>query len=274
MSPSNIFITGITKYETPNTIHSVSIPKSVTKLAKFLHYILGCRPDEFGLVPDPQGFVPEKDLLKALAEESGWKHVRHAHLHEIALTVPSAPIEFREKNIRAKMRDHLPRPVHPENPPKILYTCIRKRAHPVVMQKGLVPTRNDYVILSDEPRMAERIGKRLDPSPVLINVNVSQSMAMGVEYQRFGDNLFLASPIPPECISGPPLPKETAETKKPAAAPKVPKHAGSFFPDADRLAVSGRSNKIRKKGKDKSIQWKKHRKQIRRQKERGWKESS
>ena len=32
------------------------------KQAKFLAYILGVHPDEFGLVPDKEGFVKIKDL--------------------------------------------------------------------------------------------------------------------------------------------------------------------------------------------------------------------
>jgi putative RNA 2'-phosphotransferase len=36
-----------------------------------LSYVLGRRPDEFGLVPDADGFVRLKDLLKALHEALG-----------------------------------------------------------------------------------------------------------------------------------------------------------------------------------------------------------
>ncbi len=44
----------------------MSRQRSPQQLAKFISYILARRPDEFGLVPDPNGFVKIKDLLKAI----------------------------------------------------------------------------------------------------------------------------------------------------------------------------------------------------------------
>ena len=43
--------------------------KSVKQLEKWLKYILERRPDEFGLVPNPEGYVKIKDLLKAIGED-------------------------------------------------------------------------------------------------------------------------------------------------------------------------------------------------------------
>ena len=38
-------------------------------LSRMLAYVLGHRPDEFGLLPDESGYVRLKDLLTALKEE-------------------------------------------------------------------------------------------------------------------------------------------------------------------------------------------------------------
>ena len=65
------------------------------QLAKFLAYVLGRHPDEFGLVPDPQGFVPIKEVLKVCAEEKDWRHVRARGLIEaLGPVLPDAPIEM------------------------------------------------------------------------------------------------------------------------------------------------------------------------------------
>ena len=40
--------------------------RSPQKLAKFIAYILGHKPDEFGLVLEKDGFVKIKEFLKAL----------------------------------------------------------------------------------------------------------------------------------------------------------------------------------------------------------------
>jgi hypothetical protein len=57
----------------------------VTDLSRFLIYILAHRPDEFGLVPDPIGFVSMKELLRAIHEEPGWGYVREGHLREVLI---------------------------------------------------------------------------------------------------------------------------------------------------------------------------------------------
>jgi len=48
-----------------------------------LVYMLGHRPDEFGLVPDSEGFIPYKELLQAIHEEEGWRYVRRSHINEV-----------------------------------------------------------------------------------------------------------------------------------------------------------------------------------------------
>ena len=62
------------------------------KQARFLKYILGLRPDEFGLVPDRDGYVKIKDLLKAVHEEAGWRSFRQANINEMMLSLAPAQI--------------------------------------------------------------------------------------------------------------------------------------------------------------------------------------
>ena len=57
----------------------------VENLSRFLIYILGLRPYEFGLVPDMDGFVMHKELLQALHEEEGWRYVRESHINEVLM---------------------------------------------------------------------------------------------------------------------------------------------------------------------------------------------
>lgn len=71
-------------------------PKSLKQLSKFLGYILGYSPCEFGLIPDSDGFVKIKELLKAVCEEDGWRHVRWNHIREIMITETHPPIEVQE----------------------------------------------------------------------------------------------------------------------------------------------------------------------------------
>ena len=77
--------------------------QSTRRLEKFIVYVLGRRPDEFGLVPEAEGWVKLKDLLKAINEENGWRHVRRSHIDEIVLTQPAPEIEINDNRVRARL---------------------------------------------------------------------------------------------------------------------------------------------------------------------------
>lgn len=224
--------------------------KTPRSLAKYLAYILERRPDEFGLVLDKQGYVKIKHLLKALNEEKGWKHVRRFHINEIIYSIPDPPFEISDNRIRAKRREHLPRPSASPQLPKILYTCVRKRAYPFVAQKGIFPSGYQQVVLSADPDMAERMGKRSDSQPVMLSVHVQASVEQGVLFQQIGELLFVAPSIPTGCFSGPPLPKEKIRTQKQAQPSEAasPKVSGSFAVNLDRVAgLTGNLAKTPKK---------------------------
>jgi len=239
--------------------------KTPKQLSKFISYVLGRRPDEFGLVPDPDGYVKIKELLKALWEEHGWKYVRRSHLAEILLTLSDPPIEIQGGFIRSKDRNHLPKPIQPQTLPKLLYTCIRKKAYPVVVEKGIPPMGHAHVVLSSRRHMAERIGKRYDPDPVLLTIRVEKSVSRNVLFYQAGESIYLAATIPPGCFTGPPLPKQKLEPKK----QDIPKDqedrrlAGTFQVDLEGIQ---KRNKTR--GRKKEVPWKNERMHMKKEKQR------
>ena len=244
--------------------------KSPKQLAKFISYMLGRRPDEFGLVPDTDGFVKIKELLKAICVEEGLRYVRRFHIDEILFTLPDPPIEISDKLVRAKSREHLPERIPASNLPKLLYTCIRRKAHLFVMDKGIFPIGRGHVILSSEKELAEKMGKRIDHTPVLLTVQTQKSSNNGVVFFQAGDLLFIANAIPVGCFTGPPLPKEKPEPKKEDTLKKEkPKSLpGTFLMDlTDKKDHNKRSKHERKR---KEIAWKKERKRIKRKKENMW----
>jgi len=242
--------------------------KLIKKLSKFLGYVLGRNPDEFGLVPDKDGYVKIKELIKALTEEDGWKFFRKAHINEIMITLPDSSVETKDSMIRAVDREKLPERTPAENLSKLLYTCVRRKAQQVVMEHGISPMGRDHVILSRDKNLAERMGRRIDASPVTLTVNVEDSIQKGTMIIQFGEYLSLAKSIPPGCFTSPPLPKEMPEHKKKGVEKEADsrKNPGSFYPD---LHDENPYQKISKgKGKSKEIEWKKDRRQQRKQKKK------
>jgi len=205
--------------------------RSPKNLAKLLAYILGRRPDEFGLVPDRSGYIKIKDLLKAIHEEEGWRYVRRSHLDEIRISFADPPFEISDNLIRAGCREHLPEIASRLDLPKLLYTCVRTKAYPHVKEKGIFARSHPQVILSSDPKLAHRIGRRIDPVPVLLTVQVQASQKQGIVFYQAGKSLFLADAIPADCFTGPPLPKEKPETQKKEnlPSPAQQKLAGSFM---------------------------------------------
>jgi putative RNA 2'-phosphotransferase len=225
---------------------------SPKQLAKFFNYVLGRRPDEFGLMTDKQGFVKIKELIKATNEEEGLGYVRLSHINEIMVTVQNHGLEVADNLIRALNREKLPRQSFALNPPKLLYTCVRKKAYPHVLDKGVRPTGFSKVILSSNPDLARRMGRRNDHAAVLLTVQVYPSEERGVVFFQAGESLFLAEHIPPGCFSGPPLPKEPPEPHRSDKSKKEPTEiaAGSFLLDLnkkDRPLTPGSRQKKRDK---------------------------
>jgi putative RNA 2'-phosphotransferase len=236
--------------------------KHIQKFAKFITYALGRRPDEFGLVPDEQGYVRIKELIKSLNEEEGWRHIRQAHLNELAVTVAPCPIEIQGNRVRARSRSQLPKISVVVELPKLLYTAIRRRAYPSAVEKGIQAGEKEYLVLCANTKMAQRMGKRRDTHPVILTVQVSTALDAGTRFYRYGENLYLADAIFPNTFTGPTLPKEkpAAANAQKKAPPPPPQTPGSYFPDL----CPPQEPKRRRKEAD----WKKDRRRARKHKSR------
>jgi len=236
--------------------------KSLKQLSKFLSYILGHKPTEFGLVPDRDGFVKIKEFLKAVREEDGLKYIRRSDIDEILITIFNPPIEIKDNYIRAKHRDNLPRHDPAQTLPKLLYTCVRRKAYPFVLDKGILSMGFSHVILSSNSEMAERIGKRKDRMPVLLTVQTRKSLEKGTLFYEVGDTLFLAESIRTGCFTGPPLPKkeEAAIIEETLPEKREQKFPGSFIMELKDKKASQR------KKRTKETAWNKDPKKLKKQK--------
>ena len=234
--------------------------KSPKQLAKIITYVLGRKPGEFGLVPDPCGYIKIKEFLKAMGEEEGFKYVRRSHIDEILISLPDPPIEIKDNYIRAAFRDNLPTQNPIQSPPKLLYTGVRRKAYPVVLANGIFPMDFKKVILSSEPNMAQRIAKRKDRLPIMLTVKTRSAIAKGIIFYEAGDTLFLAESIPTGCFTGPPPPKEKSSIMKQETPTeeRLPKLRGSFI--LDPLDIDASKKDRQQKKKKKGIAWRKEQK--------------
>ena len=207
------------------------------QLGKIIEYILLHRPDEFGLFLNDDGALPTKELLWALHEETGWKHVRPGHLKELSYSGFQLAFTVEESLIRPK---YPPRQAEPTRvPPPLLFLGAKRKAHPVILKHGLKPGGRPYVPLATTEEMALRIGKRRDPKPILLTVHATRAQDSGHKFFNCGELLYLVKTLPPTFISGPPLrevpqPRKVSRPPTVAQAPEIPQMAGSFPLDPAR----------------------------------------
>ena len=181
----------------------------VDNLSRLISYILGHKPDEFGLVPDREGFVTYKELLWAINEEPGWGYVKMGHINEVLLGKERTLFQPEEKRIRAlDRRWHLDLQ-HPSlSLPKLLFIAVRRKAHAHVMDKGLRSTGDTFIVSSPDRDTAVKIGRRKDQNPVLMDIMASAAQEEGVSFYSFG-SLFLTNEVPAKFIYGPPISPES-----------------------------------------------------------------
>lgn len=245
------------------------MPKPIQRIksnAKIIQYILGHRPDEFGLVPDEQGFVKIKTLIKALHEDPDWRFMKTSNLQELILSLDPPPIEIQGALIRAADRHHLPAIRPASQLPKLIYATVRRRAYPLVLEKGLKPGGDGHIILTPDRDMAVRLGHRVDNEPVVLTIQTAAAQSSGIGFKQYGRSLYLADIIPAGTFTGPPLPREREKPAKPEKKPVVqpPISPGSYFPDLSPDTVPAIPNRRGKKEKA----WQKERRRARKQKRR------
>ena len=235
--------------------------KGPKQLEKLISYILGRRPDEFGLVLNDQGFVRLKDLLKAISEEPGWGYVRKLHIREVLMTSCEKSFVIDNDKIKAVCLDDAPACVEDIVPPKLLYHCVRPRAYPVVCRQGIIPLGQPRVYLATTEELAQRMGKRRAPVPVLLTVLAQRAFKAGVRFSKQGDFIYMTDHVPVGYFTGPPLPKEKKKEAPPVAIPENP--PGSFTFQLERSRTL-QQQRLRRKGLRKEIVWKKDARRLRR----------
>lgn len=233
-----------------------------TALVKMLVYVLGVAPAEFGLVPDGEGWVGVKELLKALHEEEGWGWVREGAIRDAAQRLAPDELELEGRRVRCVSR-RPPRPSWGEDPPPHLYLGLRRRAWPVVRQRGLSAGESGPVVLAADEGTALRWGRRRDPEPVLVTVQARRAAEQGAVFGRLEPELWLAEWVPADCLMGPPVEERPAPARsKPAAKPTLPPPEalpGSFVVTPEQV-----EKPYRQKGLRKRIAWKEERRRRRR----------
>ena len=218
--------------------------------------------------PIPKGLCPSRTSFRPSTRNRAGRYVRHGHIQEVLVGKERHAFENIDDRLRAVDRSWLwpTSPLTPAELPRLLLVPIRRRAHPVVMDRGLKPTAENPLVLAKESEMALRMGQRRDQEPVLIEVLATRAAEEGVEFLSFGD-LFLSKDVPVRFIAGPPVSKEVMEERlaRKAAPPEPVLPVPSFTPGTFLLDLS-RGDLARRKAGKKAKGWKEAARSIRKEK--------
>jgi putative RNA 2'-phosphotransferase len=202
-----------------------------------LAYMLCHRPDEFGLVLSPDGWVSMKELLQALAGEPGFGHVRRRQVEEVAALATPAPLEIVDDQVRGlNPGPALLRRPPGEPPPPLLYLAIPPRVHEKVFADGAKAPAGRELLLARTAETALKLGRRRAPKPILVTIQAQAAAKAGVLFQGYGEDLWLAPAIPRPFLELPPSPQAPPKPAKEArpAAPlpgTLPVRLKDLFPE-------------------------------------------
>jgi len=242
----------------------------VKNLLAQLNHILARAPYEYFLIPDKDGFVPVKELIQAFHEDTSWSYVRAAHLNEVFITEGRGQIEIEDGKIRhlnSKFSHYTE--TFADNVPTILYTPVRRRAHTVVIERGI--TKQDYILLFNSKNDAECYGRRKDSVPVILSVKASDMIKQGRPFWNFG-TIFITEKIEAHFIEGPPAPQRKTETLKGSKGkksdlkdknPVMSPHSGDFIMQPKNIAKQKKHHSSGKKKRS----WKE---EVRKARRSGW----
>ena len=212
--------------------------REAKRLEKLLYYVLGRRPDEFGLFP-VNGLVKLKDLLKALNEIDGFKNIKAKQIRDFfAIFKPERLVYLEEEQllgVRKEFADpHVYKTVFEAHPPPRLFTPVRPRAWIKVAEEGLAAEK---IILTPEEDLAARMARRR--GALVIEVDTRKAMQEGAVFERYLEKIFLSTWIPASALRGPkvdeafrtryaPKPKEKPQEERPAQEIVIPEKAVPF----------------------------------------------
>ena len=256
----------ITENWKPKTVLIMTrLPRQLEGLARMLTYILGHRPDEFGLVLSEEGFIPIKHLLQVVSGEAGWGFVRRHHLDQVVGLMSPPAFEVAGEEIRALEPARLRRQPG-EPPPALLYAAIPPKAHLRVWEEGLKPPAERDLVLSATQDTALKLGRRRSPNPILVTVQAQAAARRGLAFTGYGEGLYLGPALPRDLLQLPPPPPvpEKPKAEKPRSEAPMP---GSFFPDLPGMLQP--PAKHRGKGKRDEPDWKSGARALRKGRARG-----
>lgn len=177
-------------------------PRQLVHLSKLLSLILRHQPQRFGVTLDAEGYASLEEVL--LAVHARLPQATAADVQRVVDTLEPDKQRFSilDGEIRANYGHSLAGHIEQAMaaPPEVLLHGTARSALSSILEDGLKPMRRQYVHLTTERALAERIGARHGTTCVL-TVAAARAAAEGVVFYRANSSFWLANTVPARYIS-------------------------------------------------------------------------
>jgi putative RNA 2'-phosphotransferase len=173
----------------------------LVRISKLLSLILRHKPEQFGVLLDPEGFAPIEDVLRAMRESIPNICVDDVHQVVGTLEPDKARFSIVGSDIRANYGHSLSQRIAQQRvvPPEILLHGTSQHAVSSIRAGGIRPMRRQYVHLTTNPDLAARVGSRHGKAQVL-EIDALRASKSGVAFYRANESFWLTDFVAPEFI--------------------------------------------------------------------------
>jgi putative RNA 2'-phosphotransferase len=177
--------------------------------------ILRHKPEQFGVVLDPEGYAPIEDVVRAIRTI-----IPDVSEQDMVLVVDTIELDKRRftisgQDIRANYGHSLAQRIvqSTATPPEVLLHGTSETAVEIILEGGIQPMRRQYVHLTTSLDLATRVGSRHGKVCVL-EVDAAAAHAAGIVFYRANESFWLADVIPAQFVRlyASPPPQTTART--------------------------------------------------------------
>lgn len=168
-----------------------------------MSHALRHEPWLYELELDGQGWVNIEDLISALrGQRPEWKELSQADIVKMINTSSKQRHEMEGSRIRALYGHSLPGKLQKMKavPPEQLFHGTAPSMVSRIFELGLLPMSRQYVHLSVDTVMANKVGSRKANDPVILLINAKEAYKAGVDFYTGNDAVWLAEKVPSEFI--------------------------------------------------------------------------
>ena len=175
--------------------------KRLIQVSKLMSLILRHKPDQFGVLLDPEGFAPIDEVVCAL--RTSIPDASSDDLRSVVKFIEpdKARFSISGTDIRANYGHSLAERVNQarEAPPSILLHGTSELVAEAIRREGIRPMGRQYVHLTTSRGLAVKVGGRHGKSCVL-EVDACLASNQGIAFYRANDSFWLADFVPPQVI--------------------------------------------------------------------------